>query len=725
MPFKKNILYILIAFIVGNVLIIFIQYNSTKNVSGLIDGNEKLLNEIKVKNDFKELQKDINYLDEQIQYSNDNNEIADTKLIENKISEIEKGLQSLQQISDDDISVKYIDILDTLIRKKLILTRQKTYASKGIERVKESILQEKMLNDSIANTTQIIESSREKILANISTTINKNGKRAINFSIVLIALVLISGSILFWYIVNIIQKQHYLIINLNASQKKLKEASQIKENFLANMSHEIRTPMNAILGFSNLLSNVPMNEDGKEYVKAINTSGENLLNIVNDILDLSKIEAGMMRIESTIFNLPSLISSIEEMMKNKAKEKDIELAIMLEENLPTYIVGDTLRLTQILINLLGNAIKFTNKGSVTLLINPKAIEKNSVTICFKISDTGLGIQQKDLGHIFERFNQAENDITRKYGGTGLGLAIVKDLVNLQHGSITVESIPEKGTTFLVTIPYTIVENNKAIVENNAAPNAPNYFENKTILIVEDNELNQNLLKHLLQQKNFRFDIANNGQEAIEKLQVQKFDLVLMDMQMPIMDGYTATTQIRNSLKLNIPIIAMTAHAFAGEREKCIGFGMNDYVAKPIREKELFNIISTFLPNEKLKEKTGATASINKEGYKYIDLAYMKEISNNDISYEKLVTNQFIETLPKQLLQLENAFNQKHITEFRQHAHNLKTTVSIMGLDKILFPYLDFFENIANVESISENKVIEFSNICNASKQDAIRFLSTM
>ncbi len=725
MSVKKNIIYILIAFIVGNVLIIFIQYNSTKNVNGLIDGNEKLLNEIKVKNDFKELQKDINYLDEQIQYSNNNNEIADTKLIENKISEIEKGLQSLQQISDDDVSVKYIDILDPLIHKKLILTRQKTYAGKAIEASSENKAQEKLLNDSIENTTQIIESSREKILANISATINKNGKRAINFSIVLIALVLVSGSILFWYIVNIIRKQQYLIADLNSSQKKLKEASQIKENFLANMSHEIRTPMNAILGFSNLLSKVPMNKDGEKYVKAINTSGENLLSIVNDILDLSKIEAGMMRIEPTKFSLRSLIASVEIMMKNKAEEKGIMLLITQQENIPQYIFGDTLRLTQILLNLLGNAIKFTNNGFVELLVFAEIIDSRKALVHFDIKDTGVGIQSKELKNIFERFNQAENEITRKYGGTGLGLAIVKDLVHLQHGSITVESVPEKGTTFFVKIPYEIIEEIQEISGSNTTSNADIKFENKTILIVEDNKLNQNLIKYLFKQKDILFDIVNNGQEALEKLQRKKYDVVLMDMQMPIMDGYTAATKIRNELKLNIPIIAMTAHAFAGEKEKCISFGMNDYISKPINEKELFNIISKFIVVNKMDELPYNSFDLTSKKYKYIDLTYMKEISKGDINYEKLVTNQFIETLPKQLLQLEDALKQKKQLEFRQYAHNIKTTISIMGLDKILLPYLDSFEYAINIESVSSDKVIEFSTICNTAKQEAVRFLTNL
>ena len=356
------------------------------------------------------------------------------------------------------------------------------------------------------------------------------------------------------------------------------------------------------------------------------------------------------------------------------------------------------------------AIKVSNEG----------IADNVIKTGIKITDTGIGVQKDKLQYIFKRFQQAEDSVTRNYGGTGLGLSIVHELVMLQDGTIDVESQPGKGTIFKLMIPYKIAEEQSNYTfSSDAELNLIHDFINAFVLVAEDNEINQSLIKHLFKNWELGYDLANNGREALDKLQKQKYDLILMDIQMPEMDGYTATQEIRRKLNLDTPIIAMTAHALAGEREKCLSYGMNEYISKPIREEQLHELIAQFThiftPGSLLKKPI---AGIDTGQYKYINLQYMKEVSGGNIEYEKTVTEQFIEAIPHDLAELENASQDNHINDLRQLAHNMKTTVSVMGLNEVLQPYLDAieFENLSE-ETFNYN----FSSvklICEASLEEA-------
>ena len=364
---------------------------------------------------------------------------------------------------------------------------------------------------------------------------------------------------------------------------------------------------------------------------------------------------------------------------------------------------------QILINLISNAIKFTDDGNISILVTNEGIKDAVVNAGIKITDTGIGVSKEKLETIFERFQQADDAVTRKYGGTGLGLAIVNDLIQLQKGSIKVESEPGKGTTFSIIIPYTIVTedgSNFDLKESNAERQSN--FEDVKILVVEDNEINRSLIKHLFKNWSLQFDIVNNGREAIEILQTKTYNLILMDIQMPEMDGYTATWHIRNDLKLQIPIIAMTAHALAGEKVKCFSHGMNEYISKPLREGQLHNLISRFVKKNminKMQAKENDEAPLGR--YKLIRLDYMKEISAGNTDYEKTVTGQFIEAIPGDLAALKKAWQNKDIAVLQQLAHNMKTTISVMGLNEKLQPYLDSLEN----ETLSRKSFYEnFSSI---------------
>jgi len=387
-----------------------------------------------------------------------------------------------------------------------------------------------------------------------------------------------------------------ILEDYSEAKEKAEESTKLKESFLANMSHEIRTPMNAIIGFSDILSKRPLGDQEREYVQTIKTAGENLVNIINDILDISKIEAGMMAFEEVTFSVKEMFKSLHVMLMAKAKEKHLELMFVCDEDMPEILLGDPTRLTQIIINLAGNAIKFTQAGSV--VVHAKVLKNNpaeNAILEFSIQDTGIGILPDKLVHIFERFRQAESNTTRKYGGTGLGLSIAKQLVELQGGTLTVTSEFKIGSLFSFSIPYKktleILHEPEAIAKNYNMED----LAKLNILVVEDNLLNVKLILSLFSEYNLKIVVAENGSVGVEKLKEHNgvdsltapFDIILMDMEMPVMNGYEATTIIRNELNSTIPIIAMTAHAMAGEREKCLSLGMNDYISKPIHVNLLF------------------------------------------------------------------------------------------------------------------------------------------
>lgn len=392
--------------------------------------------------------------------------------------------------------------------------------------------------------------------------------------------------------------------NAELATHKAEESNKLKEAFLANMSHEIRTPMNAIIGFSDILSKCALGEHEKEFVRTIKSAGENLLTIINDILDISKIEASMMTFEEHIFSVNEMFASLNVMLLEKAKEKNLELTFSCDPDVPAHLLGDPTRLTQIIINLAGNAIKFTPKGKVAVSVKVKnntgdALLPEQTLLEFSIRDTGIGIPPDKLAHIFERFRQAESHTTRKYGGTGLGLSIAKQLVELQGGVLTVKSEFKVGSEFSFCIPYMISGVVSRVTESTAKKYNVQELDKLSILLVEDNQLNVKLILSLFSEHNLKVQVAENGSVAIEKLKEHKFDIVLMDMEMPVMNGYEAAFAIRSELKSDIPIIAMTAHAMAGERERCLGLGMNDYISKPINANQLF---------EKLSELTLNTSS---------------------------------------------------------------------------------------------------------------------
>lgn len=399
-------------------------------------------------------------------------------------------------------------------------------------------------------------------------------------------------------------EQELLMAKNNAEQaaELAKDAVKAKQQFLSTMSHEIRTPMNAILGFTQVMQKTKLDNQQKEYLAAIQTSGDTLLMLINDILDLAKIEAGKMLFEKIPFNLHDSIAAILHTFELKMEEKNLQLVRYYDDAIPEILLGDPVRLHQILLNLISNAIKFTTEGTITIEVDLLKQEDQKAIIQFSITDTGIGIPENKLDSIFENFQQASSDTARNYGGTGLGLAIVKKLVDGQGGILSVQSILGEGSTFSFTLSFEIAvsENKDPDFKINNWVEEPceteNYASKKItkVLVVEDNRLNQLLMKTLLTGFGYDFDIAGNGKIALEKLEHTTYDIILMDLQMPEMNGIETTKHIRNKIKSQVPIIVLTADVTTMDAEKCRAEGMNDYIAKPINEKSLHEKMTKLL-----------------------------------------------------------------------------------------------------------------------------------
>lgn len=476
--------------------------------------------------------------------------------------------------------------------------------------------------------------------------------------------------------------------------KKEKEVAErtarLKQQFMANMSHEIRTPMNAITGITRLLLDKEPKPEQIKYLNVIKQASDNLLVIINDILDLSKIEAGKIIIEHIDFSLREVIQSIYEVMVLKAEQKNLEFKVVVEDGLPDKLIGDPTRLNQILINLIGNAIKFTDTGYIFLGCKAIKIETQQAELEFTVSDTGIGISQDYVGRIFESFTQAGTDTARKFGGTGLGLTISKQLVDLMNGEIGVESEPDKGTTFKVIIPLEIArEQTVQMRKSLVTPEIKERLNKLSILLVEDNEFNQlvaeDTLKGLLPQ--VKIAIANNGAIAVEMLEQKDYDLILMDIQMPVMNGVEATRHIRRNMpegKRDTSIIAMTANVLQEDVQGYLDAGMDGYISKPFQTDELLLKMNSVLDKNQEAEAPPPVAEIPKERPVVMpehvtDMNFLNQFTGGSSEKKHKYIGMFLENGPRLLNTIKEALVNKDYERLKVAAHSMKPQLSYMGV----------------------------------------------
>jgi len=507
-----------------------------------------------------------------------------------------------------------------------------------------------------------------------------------------------------------------------AEEAKLKaeDATRIAENavkakqqFLSNMSHEIRTPMNAIIGFTKVLLKTDLSVKQKEYLTSIKMSGDALIVLINDILDLAKVDAGKMTFEKIPFKMSLSIAAMLHLFETKIQEKNLTLIKKYDDKIPDVLVGDPVRLHQIILNLVSNAVKFTSKGKITVSVQLLSKDDEKVTIQFSISDTGIGITKDKIDKIFENFQQASSGTARLYGGTGLGLAIVKHLVEAQNGTISLKSKIDVGSTFSFILPF---QKTKADVEI-----VPQLVEldpgitNIKVLVVEDIALNQLLMKTLLDEFGFECNIATNGKIAIEMLQAKSYDIILMDLQMPEMNGFETTEYIRHTMNSLVPIIALTADVTTADLTKCKAVGMNDYIAKPVDDRLLYSKIVGFVKKNMLQNEQ--TEILNDENIK-LKCTNMDFLKRHTKSNQALMTDMislYLEQTPALIKIMKQCLSTKDWNLLSKTVHKLIPSFSIVGISAD-------FENMAKkvqeyagtqqqIEKI-DNLVSRIESICN-------------
>ena len=467
--------------------------------------------------------------------------------------------------------------------------------------------------------------------------------------------------------------------DLIEAREQADNAREAEKQFLANMSHEIRNPINAVVGLINLLYDTKLSPEQFEYINNIKYSAEVLMGLISDILDLSKIEAGKVELNEKEVDIREVVKAVVQTYSFKSIDKDISFFFDVDEKIDFPFFADPTIINQILLNLLGNAVKFTDKGRIEITTTLVEDYGDSCLVQFQISDTGIGIPTDQLTSIFQSFKQANKETKLKYGGTGLGLSIVKQLVEMYHGKISVESEEKEGSTFHFTLHLKKFDQSRDGLVSPAIKST-GQFELKRVLIVEDNKLNQQYLTWLLEKWDISYDVANHGMEALKLIEKEKYDLVLMDIRMPVMDGYETTIRIRNSTQNHnstIPIIALTASALVDEKAKAIEVGMNHHLTKPFSPEQLKAVLDGLGGENIIEEDVGNDYRFSKE----LDSEYLMKFYGEDVDRAGLMFEIFLANIDQDLESLGKYFEEKDMESFSSLAHRIKPNFAMVGLPK--------------------------------------------
>ena len=461
-------------------------------------------------------------------------------------------------------------------------------------------------------------------------------------------------------------------IQLNVLRMMADQANKAKSDFLATMSHEIRTPLSAIIGYAGLLKEKKLPRDEEAFVETIGIAAENIKIIIDDILDSSKLEAGMLELEKKPFNLKNLANNMIRLTREKAVSKGLKLILNYDKSLPTELIGDETRISQMILNLLSNAIKFTEKGQVELILLERGRRKEGTLLRIIVKDSGIGISKENQDRIFDRFIQAESSTTRLYGGTGLGLHIVRSLIQLHNGELSLSSTLNQGSEFHLDLFLPFGINEPKIKPETSNQMTKNQLLNLHILVVEDNEFNQFLAETYLKRNGAWVSKAMDGKEALDKIQTTHFDLILMDIQMPVMDGKEAT-RIMRKLGINTPVIGCSAHALESEKDECISLGMNGYLTKPFEEEELINIIARL----QQKPANDINTGIESQNPGFDDVQEILEKVKAEVGpdFVAIVVNKFCEDLPVLISDLKTHMNENDLHSIQSKTHKLTGTLA--------------------------------------------------
>mgnify|MGYP000861690928 CR=1 FL=1 len=660
-------------------LVVFIAVTANFYVTKMSENNQELYKAYNISELLKTFKNNMTAFDAQQRNYFYTGDAAFLEQYQQKQSEARRGLSKMEEYFPGRPQEGAFERLRRLSYKKLLETKGMSMSSENGNLLPGNNNSMDEINQAIEELNSGLSETTQELIANNGEYLNVSKKWSL-LETLLGVLVALAGVIILFRDINLRNK---LEAELRNAKKQAEDNANMKEQFMANMSHEIRTPMNAILGFSDLMRKTKLSSDQEQYMKAISASSSNLLNIINDILDFSKIEAGKMHLEKIAFELGDVVNTVAVMFGERAREKKIDLEVHIDPAIPPRLFGDPTRLTQIMVNLLSNAVKFTSQGMVGLSCELKTIEMGVAQLVFRVKDTGIGIPNDKVNMIFERFNQGNSETTRKYGGTGLGLAIVKNLVELQNGTIYVKSREGKGTEFVVTVSYPVSYHEGDENQETSREIQRRTGDNRPVLLVEDNVLNQQLARVYLEGFGFVVDIVANGALALEMLRVKKFDLILMDVQMPVLDGYDTTRRIRSELKLLTPVIAMTAHVTEGEKEKCLNAGMNDYISKPFRETQLFDVIDRQIGNSHKQEPeskhAASIARLPRFVTQMLNLDEFYSLSRGSADFIVEMAELFDEQNPVDIEELENAVVTNNFIAIRATAHRMKSSLGFMGM----------------------------------------------